>query len=98
MIIMILNLTTTRVKPRLSPERAKMRTATQHHGTPGVPARRRPAVAVLGRGDASVAVPHPPTGGLVRADQRQLERWENEGGALGSPRAASRAVPGGAPG
>ncbi len=43
------------------------------------------------RRDAPVAVPQT----VVRADRRQLERWENEGGGLGTAGVRPSAAPGG---
>lgn len=56
----------------------------QSQSSPATPLRRRSTVALLVRRDAPEAVPRTVLGEAVRADPRQLERWENEGGALGS--------------
>jgi len=63
----------------------------QSQSSPGTPPRRRSTEALLVRRDAPVAVPQT----VVRADRRQLERWENEGGGLGTAGVRPSAAPGG---
>ena len=67
----------------------------QSQSLPGAPPRRRSTVVLLVRREAPLAVPRTTLGESVRGDRRQLERWENEGGALGSAGAGPWSGPGG---
>jgi len=62
----------------------------QSQTSPETAPRSRSTVAPLVPPDASV--PRTFLDEAVRADRRQLQRWENEGGALGSAGAGPWAV------
>jgi len=67
----------------------------QSQSSPATPLRRRSTVALFARGDAPAAAPRALFAEAVPADRRQLDRWENEGGALGSAGVRPSAVLGG---
>jgi len=67
----------------------------QSQSSPATPLRRQSTVALVARRDPPVTAPRTFLGEAVRGDRRQLERWENEGGALGSAWARSWSGPGG---
>lgn len=67
----------------------------QSQSSPATPLRRHSTAALVVRRDPPVTAPRTFLGEAIRGDRRQLERWENEGGALGSAGARSWSGPGG---
>ena len=67
----------------------------QSQSSPATPLRRQSTVALVARRDPPVTAPRTFLGEAVRGDRRQLERWENEGGGLGTAGVRPSAAPGG---